>query len=32
MLANYFKVLIRNMWKNKFSSLLNMLGLAIGMT
>lgn len=32
MLSNYFKVLIRNMWKNKFSSILNMLGLAIGMT
>jgi putative ABC transport system permease protein len=32
MLSNYFKVLIRNMWKNKFSSLLNILGLAIGMT
>jgi putative ABC transport system permease protein len=32
MLSNYSKVLIRNMWKNKFSTFLNMLGLAIGMT
>ena len=32
MLSNYFKVLTRNLWKNKFTSLLNMMGLALGMT
>jgi putative ABC transport system permease protein len=32
MLSNYLKVLIRNMWKNKFTTFLSMLGLAIGMT
>lgn len=32
MLINYLKILIRNLWKNKFSSLLNILGLALGMT
>jgi putative ABC transport system permease protein len=32
MIINYFKVLIRNLWKNKFLSLLNILGLAVGMT
>ena len=32
LLRNYFTILIRNCWKNKFSSLLNLLGLAIGMT
>ncbi len=32
MLKNYWQVLIRNLWKSKFSSLLNLLGLGIGMT
>lgn len=32
MLSNYFKVFMRNIWKNKFTTFLNMLGLAIGMT
>ncbi|UCH96902.1 MAG: ABC transporter permease [Candidatus Aminicenantes bacterium] len=32
MLKSYLKVLVRNLWKNKFSSFLNILGLAIGMT
>ncbi|HLP61352.1 MAG TPA: ABC transporter permease [Candidatus Deferrimicrobium sp.] len=31
MITGYFKVLTRNLWKNKFISLLNMTGLAIGM-
>ncbi|MGK9117347.1 ABC transporter permease [Olivibacter jilunii] len=31
MLKNYFKTAWRNLWKNKFYSLLNILGLAIGM-
>lgn len=31
MLKNYFLILIRHWWKSKFSSLLNMFGLAIGM-
>ncbi len=32
MLKNYFMVLSRNLWRNKFSAILNMLGLAVGMT
>ncbi|MCP5106918.1 MAG: ABC transporter permease [bacterium] len=32
MLSNYLKVLSRNVWKNKFFSILNIAGLAIGMT
>ncbi len=32
MLTSYFKVLLRNVGKNKFFSILNMSGLAIGMT
>jgi putative ABC transport system permease protein len=32
MIGNYFKVLSRSLWRNKFFSLLNFLGLAIGMT
>ncbi len=32
MLKNYFKVAFRNLWRHKGYSLLNILGLAIGMT
>jgi len=32
MIQNYVKILSRNLLKNKFFSLLNMLGLAVGMT
>jgi putative ABC transport system permease protein len=32
MLKSYLKLLFRDMWKNKFFSILNMTGLAIGMT
>ncbi len=31
MITSYFKVLMRNLWKNKFFTILNMTGLAIGM-
>ncbi|HUX85211.1 MAG TPA: ABC transporter permease [Chitinophagaceae bacterium] len=31
MIKNYFKVAVRNLWKNKGYSLLNILGLAIGL-
>ncbi|MCP4147314.1 MAG: ABC transporter permease [bacterium] len=31
MLKNYLQVVIRNLWKNKFFSILNISGLAIGM-
>jgi putative ABC transport system permease protein len=31
MLKNYFSILTRHLWKSKFSSILNMLGLAMGM-
>ena len=30
MLKNYFKLTVRNLWKNKFSSLINLVGLTIG--
>jgi len=32
MLKNYFKTAIRNFWKNKTSSLINIFGLTIGLT
>lgn len=32
MLKNYLKVAFRNLWKNKFFSAINMLGLAIGIS
>src|SRR5882757_6713896 len=32
MLTNYFKTMIRNLWKNKTFSFLNIFGLAIGIT
>jgi len=32
MLENYFKILVRSLWKKKLFTILNMLGLAIGMT
>ena len=32
MIKNYFKITIRNLWKNKTFSFLNILGLAIGIT
>ncbi len=32
MLKNYFKIAIRNLWKNKSYSFLNIFGLAIGIT
>ncbi|WP_295792133.1 ABC transporter permease [Mucilaginibacter sp.] len=32
MLKNYFKTAFRNLWKNKASSLINILGLTIGLT
>lgn len=31
MLINYFKLLLRFLWKNKFMTVLNIIGLAIGM-
>jgi putative ABC transport system permease protein len=31
MIKNYFKIAVRNLWKNKGYSLINILGLAIGM-
>src|ERR1700710_3102259 len=30
MLQNYFKIAWRNLWKNKFFSLVNIFGLAVG--
>src|SRR5579863_2409000 len=30
MLKNYFKIAIRNLWKNKVFSLINLVGLALG--
>lgn len=32
MFKNYFKAIIRNLWKHKIFSLINILGIAIGMT
>src|SRR5665647_3416481 len=32
MFKNYFKTAFRNMWKNKVTSLINLLGLSVGMT
>lgn len=32
MLINYFKIILRNLWRNKVFSLLNIIGLSIGMT
>src|SRR5947207_12798013 len=32
MFKNYFKTAIRNLWKNKTYSLLNILGLSVGIT
>jgi putative ABC transport system permease protein len=32
MLTNYFKTALRNLWKNKFSFLINAFGLTIGIT
>ncbi len=32
MLKNYFKIALRNLWKNKGFSLINILGLALGIT
>src|ERR1044072_6878427 len=32
MFRNYFKTAFRNLWKNKVYSLLNILGLAVGIT
>src|SRR6266571_4480901 len=32
MLTNYFKTMIRNFWKNRTFSFLNIFGLAIGIT
>src|SRR5690349_18824575 len=32
MLKNYFKVAVRNLLRNKFFSLINVMGLAVGMT
>ena len=32
MLRNYFKIAIRNLWRHKVFSLINILGLAVGMT
>jgi putative ABC transport system permease protein len=31
MIKNYFKIAWRNLWKNKVSSVINMVGLAVGM-
>src|ERR1700694_5798563 len=31
MFKNYFKTALRNLWKNKFFSTINIIGLAIGM-
>jgi putative ABC transport system permease protein len=31
MIKNYFKIAWRNLWKNKISSVINMVGLAVGM-
>src|SRR5258708_35057215 len=31
MLKNYWKIAFRNLWKNKVYSMINILGLAIGM-
>ena len=31
MIKNYFKIAWRNLWKNKFFSAINMIGLAVGM-
>src|SRR5664279_388245 len=32
MLKNYFKTAIRNLWKNKITSFINLFGLSVGMT
>ncbi|HEY1871553.1 MAG TPA: ABC transporter permease, partial [Chitinophagaceae bacterium] len=32
MFKNYFKTAIRNLWKNKFTTAINLFGLSIGMT
>ena len=32
MLRNYLKIALRNLWRNKTYSLINILGLALGMT
>jgi ABC-type antimicrobial peptide transport system permease subunit len=32
MFRNYFKTAFRNLWKNKFTSSINLLGLSVGMT
>lgn len=31
MIKNYFKIALRNLWKNKISSVINIVGLAVGM-
>ncbi len=31
MITNYFKTALRNLWTNRFYSLLNMTGLSIGL-
>ena len=31
MIKNYFKIVFRNLWKNKVFSIINIAGLAIGM-
>ena len=30
MFKNYFKIIVRNLWKNKLYTLINIVGLAIG--
>lgn len=32
MIKNYFKTALRNLWKNKVTSFINLFGLSIGMT
>src|SRR5690349_13643557 len=32
MIKNYFKTALRNLWRNKTTSLINLFGLAVGMT
>src|SRR6476619_751932 len=32
MIKNYFKTAVRNLWRNKTTSFINLFGLAVGMT
>ena len=32
MIGNYFKIAFRNLWRHKIFSLINILGLTVGMT